>query len=248
MMRVMQLTTFPIILEESFMISSKVKHFIFNCDLSPSFDYLAGQFITVHFDHEGASLKRSYSIANEPLQNNRIEFAAGYVEKGPGTELLFNLKPGATINISGPFGRLIFKDEVPERYILVATSTGITPFRAMLSELSKRLQIYPNLKAVILQGVQKSEDVLYHQDFLNFAQANPQVTFKSCLSRVESEALKEHEYAGYVQSLFPDLDLNPAKDVIYLCGNPGMIDDAFDYLKENGFATQQVIREKYLSR
>ena len=68
----MQINVFPMTLKSSSMITSKVKHFIFNCELSPSFDYEPGQFITIHFEHEGKSLKRSYSIANEPKQNNQI--------------------------------------------------------------------------------------------------------------------------------------------------------------------------------
>ncbi|MGF2339041.1 FAD-binding oxidoreductase, partial [Acinetobacter baumannii] len=94
--------------------------------------------------HDGKNLKRSYSIANEPKKDNRIEFAAGYFEGGPGTELLYNLKPGDVIHINGPFGRLIFKDETPGRYILVATSTGTTPYRAMLNELGQRIEKHPD--------------------------------------------------------------------------------------------------------
>lgn len=244
----MQVNTFPITLEESFMISPKVKHFIFKCDTTPEFDYLPGQFITIHFERDGKSLKRSYSIANEPKRNNHIEFAAGYFEGGPGTELLFNLKNGDSININGPFGRLIFKDETPGRYILVATSTGTTPYRAMLKELSERIEQHPNLQVVILQGVQRSEEILYCEEFIAFAKQYPQVTFRPYLSRVEPHELKENEFKGYVQHAFPELNLNPAQDVVYLCGNPGMIDDAFNYLKDHGFAMQQIIREKYISR
>ena len=59
--------------------------------------------------------------------------------------------------------------------------------------------------------------------------------------------IKSHEYKGYVQHAFPDLTLNPQEDIVYLCGNPSMIDDAFTYLKDTGFTMQQVIREKYIS-
>lgn len=244
----MQVNTFPLILVESFMVSPKVKHFIFNCELAPAFSYLPGQFITIHFERDGKALKRSYSIANEPKQNNRIEFAAGYFENGLGTKLLFNLKPGDTIQINGPFGRLILKDESPGRYILVATSTGITPYRAMLNELSHRIEQNQNLKVVILQGVQKREEILYANDFMAFAQKYPQVTFRPHLSRVLPQELQDNEYNGYVQHAFPELNLNPEQDVVYLCGNPGMIDESFSYLKDQGFAIQQIIREKYISR
>lgn len=243
----MAINTFTITLAESFMISPKVKHFIFTCDLSPAFHFVPGQFITIHFERDGKTLRRSYSIANEPQQNNKIEFAAGYVEGGPGTDLLFNLKPGDNIQINGPFGRLILKDELPKRYILVATSTGITPFRAMLNQLSQRLQEYPNLEVVILQGVQKKEDLLYSNDFLTFSQTHPTVRFLPCFSRESTDALQDGEFSGYVQQTFPELNLNPEQDMVYLCGNPGMIDDAFNALKDRSFVIQQVIREKYIS-
>lgn len=244
----MQVKTFPIILEDAFMLSPQVKHFTFQGPEDPVFDFLPGQFITIHFERDEKILRRSYSLANVPTKNNRIEFAAGYVEGGPGTNLLFNLKPGDTININGPFGRLILKDEMPTRYILVATSTGITPYRSMIPELTNRMQINPALQVVILQGVQKREDVLYSDEFLAFAARFPRVTFRAQLSREEQGNLSAHEHIGYVQSAFSELALNPQQDVVYLCGNPGMIDDAFAHLKETGFAMQQIIREKYISR
>jgi ferredoxin-NADP reductase len=244
----MQANLFPVTLKESYMISPKVKHFIFNSTQSPAFHYLPGQFITIHFEHEGKQLKRSYSIANSPKEDNYIEFAAGYFEGGPGTELLFNLKPGDTIHINGPFGRLILKDQDPKRYILVATSTGVTPYRAMIQELGRRINDQPNLEVVILQGVQRREELLYAAEFQALAQQHPQVTFKPCLSKLSTEELHNTEFGGYVQHVFPALQLNPQQDIIYLCGNPGMIDEAFNYLKDQGFAMQQIIREKYISR
>lgn len=243
----MQVITFPIVLEEAFMISPQVKHFVFRATQTPPFNYTPGQFITIHFEVSGKIVRRSYSIANVPLQNNKIEFAAGYVEGGPGTNLLFNLKPGDAIQINGPFGRLILKEPNPKRYILVATSTGVTPYRAMLPELMRRLEQHPELEVVILQGVQKKEDVLYEQDFLEFAKQCRRAQFRVHLSR-EADNLLDHQLSGYVQTSFPKLDLNPQEDLIYLCGNPGMIDDSFTFLKDNGFAMQQIIREKYISR
>ncbi|WP_332247935.1 FAD-binding oxidoreductase [Legionella tunisiensis] len=189
---------------------------MFKTEQSPPFAYLPGQFITIHFERDGKMLKRSYSIANVPIQNNYIEFAAGYVADGPGTDLLFNLKPGDKININGPFGRLILKEEMPKRYILVATSTGVTPYRAMINELKKRLQINPELRVVILQGVQKHEDILYLDEFIAFAAQYPQVIFRAHLSREQESTLGPHEYRGYVQHAFPDLNLNPSEDMIYL--------------------------------
>ncbi|MFC3908754.1 FAD-binding oxidoreductase [Legionella dresdenensis] len=244
----MQMNTFPLVLSESYLISPRVKHFVFSIESEQPFSYLPGQFITVHFEHEGKVLKRSYSIANPP-GSKQIEFAAGYVEDGPGTRFLFNLNQGDRINVSGPFGRLVLKDDAPGRYILAATSTGITPYRAMLPELTRRLQQSPSLKVVVLLGVQSEADAIYSQEFIDFANACPQqVEFRIQLSRPAGELAAPCQFKGYVQHSFSELNLNPAEDLVYLCGNPGMIDEAFESLKASGFAMQQIVREKYISR
>lgn len=230
------------------MLTPSVMHFVFKAN--PAFEYLPGQFITIHIKKDEKILRRSYSIANPPSSNGQIEFAAGFIEGGPGTTLLFNLNPGDVIQTTtGPFGRLILKpaEEEPRRYIFVATSTGITPYRAMLPQLQTRLDENPALEVVILQGVQTQKDLLYHNEFLNFAN-HPRVTYRAQLSREDEASLKAHEYAGYVQTAYDALNLHPEEDMVYLCGNPGMVDDSFAKLKDKGFGIQRIIREKYISR
>lgn len=99
---------------------------------------------------------------------------------------------------------------------------------------------------MILQGVQRHQEILYLEEFTALAAEYPQVTFRAYLSQ-EQGPLAKDEYKGYVQHAFSELALNPDQDLIYLCGNPSMIDDAFHDLQEKGFGTPQVIREKYIS-
>lgn len=247
------LKTFPLVLKSVTLLAPGVRHFVFHCEKNADgldFSYIAGQFITLHFEHEGRMINRSYSIASTPAfykETKCIEFAAGYVENGPASQLLFNLRPGDTLNATGPFGRLILKDEVPKRYIFVSTSTGVTPFRAMFNVLSERFETHPELKVVLLQGVQHKSDLLYREDFLSFAKQHPQFIFYGCYSRESGQDLENYEHAGYVQSLFSTLRLNPQEDVVYLCGNPHMIDEAFSLLKEQTFEVKNIFREKYIS-
>ena len=248
-----QLKTFPIVLKSVSLITPGVKHFVFGLEKNAegeSFSYVAGQFITLHFEKEGQMLHRSYSVACAPVffdDNQCIEFAAGYVDNGAASELLFNLKPGDSLNATGPFGRLILKEETPKRYIFVSTSTGVTPFRAMLNNLAERFVSHPELQVVLLQGVQHREDLLYKDDFVSFSRKYPQFTFYACYSREQSAVLESYESLGYVQKHFPHIHLNPHEDVVYLCGNPHMIDEAFLTLKESAFEPRNIFREKYIS-
>jgi len=243
----MGIQTFPITLQRAEMISLKVRHLWFSADDHPNgLPFVPGQFITVHFEAGGNKLRRSYSIASIPGESTLLEVAVGYVEDGPGTQLLHNLQVGEKLAVNGPFGRLILRDEQPKRYIFVSTSTGVTPFLSMLPELSKRLQ-NGALEVILLEGVQKKCDALYVNKFLDFAETHGNFHFHTHYSREKLSDPKPYEYEGYVQMAFSKLHPTPGDDIVYLCGNPSMIDDAFEQLKNLGFEIKNVRREKYLS-
>lgn len=211
-----------------------------------AFDFEPGQFITFLFDHEDGKLRRrSYSVASIKTETKEIELAASYVKGGIATDHLFNMKVGEKYNAMGPAGRLILKDEPLKRLILVGTGTGIAPYRAMLPLLENRIT-NDNVQVNILLGVQYRADALYASDFEKYDKKLANLSFISCLSREESE-LTSHERKGYVQDQFDSLNLNPDEDVIYLCGNPNMIDETYERLLKLGFTNKNIRREKYIS-
>ena len=228
-------------------ITPKVKHFSIKHHGDDNFNFVPGQFISIVFEHAQKILKRSYSIANSPNKDNIIEFSAAYVADGPGTQYLFHLKPGDKLKILGPFGRLILKDEAVKRLILVGTSTGITPYRSMLPSLVKRLQQEEDLEVHVIQGVAHPEDILFEADFLNFCTHHARAHFMAALSQVTAST-QAHHCPGRVQVALSNIQPNPATDMVYLCGNPQMIDDCTALLQDTGFSIQQIIREKYISR
>lgn len=237
---------FTLTLKSGRMITPTVKHLEFVRKDGAKFDFTPGQFITFHFTMDDTVYQRSYSIATIPTLSNSIEIAVSPFENGPGTKLLFGLEPGDDVETTGPFGRLVLRDEQPGRYILVATGTGVTPYRAMLPELLQRINT-SNCKVVILLGVQSPNDSLYSEDFITFANEHPNLEFHAFYSRKMPDAPKAFEHQGYVQNYFDQLQLSPKNDIVYLCGNPLMIDQSFELLLSKGFETSQVRREKYIS-
>ena len=240
----------------SFAWSKNLAPNILHIALKPDqdFKYLPGQFITLHFTKDGHEIKRSYSIANPPNSSEYIEFAISYQKHGVASEQLFNnLKPGDQLPISGPAGRLVLLDEQPQRYVLVATGTGVTPYRAMLDQI-KLLIENSNTKFLLLFGVRNFTECLYYEDFNNFAKQNRNFQFEIFYSRempsqniIDLSHNTAGHHQGYVQTGFSHYDLDPASDMVYLCGNPNMIDIAYPLLTEYGFTARNVRREKYIS-
>lgn len=236
---------FSLILQEAKEIAPLVRHFTFVRKDGQPFEFTPGQFINLFFENQGELLQRSYSIATIPGEAGTIELALSYVSNGRASDYIFGLERGDEILASGPFGRLTLREEQPKRYVLVATGTGVTPYRSMLMELSKRMREH-GTEVVLLQGARSPMDQLYLDDFLSFAQNHPQFKFLACCSRTLSEPAQPYEVKGYVQDQFEALKLNPEQDMVFLCGNPNMIDAAFVKLTELGFSPTNVRREKYV--
>lgn len=232
-------------------LTDRVRHFVFEPVSGAPFVFIPGQFIRIFLPHvgEGRPITRSYSLAQGAGSPSKtIEFAASFVENGKASEYLFGLSLGAVAKGSGPFGRLIVKeDDAFGRYVFVATNTGITPYRSMLPLLEQKLEKNTAFKVVIMEGVRTRSDLLYEKDFLSLASKFPeQVQFLACLSREETIA-DNHLRRGYVQNHFDELNIDPQTDCVYLCGNPEMIDAAYESLTEKGLDIAQIRREKYIS-
>jgi ferredoxin-NADP reductase len=236
---------FSLILQDSKEIAPLVRHFTFVRKDGQAFDFTPGQFINLFFDNQGELVQRSYSLASIPGESGSIALALSYVSNGKASDFIFGLQRGDEILGAGPFGRLTLREEKPKRYILVATGTGVTPYRSMLNELSARMRDQ-EVEVVLLQGARSPVDQLYLDDFVPFTNNHPKFTFLACCSRTVSEPQKPYEVLGYVQDQFDNLNLNPEQDMVFLCGNPNMIDAAFLKLTELGFTATNVRREKYV--
>jgi len=242
---------FQLRLVDSHMLAPTVRHLAFERVDGQPLAFVPGQFLQVHFHYDdGTPTKRSYSVAtvgdgSAPVQ--RIEIAVSYVEGGAATRLLGGLQPGGTIDASGPYGRFCLQDaDRHPRYLLLATGTGVTPYRAMLPKLAKLLAA-GDREAVLLYGARNEQELLYGEEFEAFAKANPGFTFHGCLSRQPRAVPRPNDRAGHVQNVLAELQPHADRDIAYLCGNPNMVDAAFTALKDCGLPVAQIRREKYIS-
>jgi len=242
---------FKLRLAASHMLAPTVRHLAFEREDGTPFAFVPGQFLQIHFHYaDGKPTKRSYSVATvgdgkAPVQ--RIEIAVSYVEGGAATELLSTLDEGGTIEASGPYGRFCLMDgDTNARYLLVATGTGVTPYRAMLPQI-RALTQSRGCTFALVYGARNETELLYGDEFEAFAREVPGFTFHPCLSRTPRAVPRPHDRHGRAQVALGELGPNAASDIAYLCGNPNMVDEAFALLKEAGLPVPHIRREKYVS-
>lgn len=253
----MAIPHFPLKLVSRRMLAPAVGHYTLVRDDGQPLDFIPGQFIQVHFTYaDGTATKRSYSLAtihdHAMGPGEAVEIAVSYVPGGAATALFEGLDVGDTVDASGPFGRFcLLPGDDNARYLLIATGTGVTPYRAMLPQLDAAIR-ERGIKVVLLFGARTPDELLYGDEFRAFADRHPSnFRFMPCFSRELPAAGSAHAHAdvrhGYVQQHLAEIEPDAGADIAYLCGNPDMVDACFEALKDGGLEIKRIRREKYVS-
>lgn len=240
---------FELTLVSSRQLAPAVRHYTFVRSDGGPMRFTPGQFVQVHFEHEGALLRRSYSIATPAGEGSagKVELAVSFIPGGAASTLFEHLQPGDRLRATGPHGRLVLHEtDANRRYLLVATGTGVTPYRSMLPQI-RRWIAERGQRFVLLFGARTPGELLYGEEFAAFAADTPGFEFIPCFSRAGWEPARPCERRGYVQQVLGELAPAPEQDIAYLCGNPNMVDAAFAVLREHGLPVPHIRREKYIS-
>jgi len=176
--------TFTVALASARPLSPSVRALTFERTDGAPLAFEAGQWISLVIPGEAGELRRSYSIASEPNGTPRFELAVTHVAQGPGSSFLHALAPGAALTAIGPAGFFTRPLAHAAPSILVATGTGVTPFRSML-------------RAAIAAG-----DILYRDELESMAASHPHLHVEVTLSRPHEGWSGRH---GYVQTHLREL-------------------------------------------
>ncbi|CAD7728930.1 Phenol hydroxylase P5 protein [Xanthomonas hydrangeae] len=234
------------------MIAPTVAHCQFLRDDGQPLDFQPGQFIQIHFSGaDGTPIKRSYSLATIHDHafgpGEAVDIAVSFVPGGSATALFEGLQIGDQLQASGPYGRFCLPPgDHNRRYVLIATGTGVTPYRSMLPLLAEAIATR-GVQVVLLQGARTPAELLYGDDFRAFADAHPQFRYVPCFSRELPGQPHADVRHGYVQQQLAEFAPDAQGDIAYLCGNPDMVDSCIEALKEAGLQNAQIRREKYVS-
>lgn len=245
----MQIQNFRIRLVSCRDLNSIVKYFTFEILDNFELNFIPGQFVSLNLTTEdGKMIRRSYSIANLSTEPSTLELAVTMVQNGVGTKSLCALKPGDVIVTSGPRGKFIFRDEVSARHIFISTGTGIVPYRSMLGQVERVLQKENSSSCIVLEGVKNRTDVIFKEDFMKLYHYK-NFDFKVCLSREDPYTkIESYEILGRVQDSFNIIQPNAKTDIVYLCGNPYMIEDVTMILESLGFSQDRIVKEHYFAK
>jgi len=223
-----------------------VRHLIFDLEGS-GLHYLEGQSIGIIPDGEDKNGKphklRLYSIAStrhgDRSDNKTVSLCVRQLEykepktgekiQGVCSTFLSNLKPGDELNITGPVGKEMLLPEDPEsNIIMMATGTGIAPFRAYLWRMFKETHEDYKFKgkAWLFFGVAYTPNILYKEE-LEALQAEFPDQFRITYA-ISREQKNVDGSKVYIQSRIAEHAdevwewIQDKKTHTYICGLKGM--------------------------
>jgi ferredoxin-NADP reductase len=238
----MPFRTFTARLTRSVSLSDQTKHLEFEMQGIPRFDFVAGQWLSLqHGPSAGQERTRAYSIASPPEEGNRFALCLNRVPHGFMSNFLCDLRAGEELSCQGPFGDFILRPPLRDT-ILIATGTGIAPFRSMLRWVFGKDSRHQGKQFWLIFGSRFAADLYYHQEFVRLASEHGNFHYLPTLSRGDAEWTGRR---GYVQDHVPGTLAGRTDMEAYVCGLDQMIQANRDLLESLGWERKAIRYEKY---
>jgi NAD(P)H-flavin reductase len=225
---------FQTVIEKKEQLTNDVFLVTFKLVAPAEISFSAGQTFMLTVDN---GVKRMMSIASPPSDTTHILLCHDTSPGGPASLWTRGKKVGDTAVLMGPFGMFTIDKESHRKKVLVATGTGIAPFRSMVLDY---LENGGTDDITIYWGLRHEEDVYLVSDFEKIRQQYPQFRFIVTLSK-PSPAWKGT--VGRVTEHVVQEVQNLTGTDFYLCGNHNMINDIETQLADHNVPKPQVHKE-----
>ncbi|WNN48342.1 ferredoxin--NADP(+) reductase [Siccibacter colletis] len=212
---------------------------------APIKPFTAGQFTKLGLEIDGERVQRAYSYVNAP-GNENLEFYLVNVPEGKLSPRLHAMQPGDELMVVSDAAGFFVLDEVPDCDTLwmLATGTAIGPYLSILQE-GIGLERFNHL--VLVHAVRYAADLSYLPLMLELQE---RYAGKLRIQTVVSRETVSGSLTGRVPALIDSGELEQAVGLpmttenshVMLCGNPQMVRDTQQLLKENRQMTKHLRR------
>lgn len=215
--------------------------FSFTMTRPAHFKFTAGQFARIGLMVNGELVVRAYSVVSSPFDEN-LEFFSIVVPDGAFTSNLQHLEIGDELYLDKTaYGYLtLARYQLPLAHDLwlLATGTGLAPFLSMLQDFEtwtkyQHIHLIYSVRSIAeLAYVDRIQEIAE-----SFGEGHTGFKFVPIITRDPNATLHDRLPVlienGELEKVV-GLSLNPATSHVMLCGNPQMVEDTKDALKQRG--------------
>jgi ferredoxin--NADP+ reductase len=210
-----------------------------------------GQYATLGVEKGAHLVERAYSLVSSPAEDT-LEFFFELVPKGQLTPLLYQLQVGAALLMRRQPKGLFLLDVKSghKKHAMISTVTGVAPYVSNVRELRRQeLEGKPvEVSVVVLHAASRSWEFAYREELEKLAHSVDWLKYIPTVSRPWEDAAWKGEVGraeDVLRKYVDTLHLDPGETTAYLCGHPGMIENAHGILRRRGFDKPSVREEQY---
>ena len=199
------------------------------------------------------TIQRAYSMANYPEETGILKFNIRIASPPPGSDFppgqmssyVFNLKPGDTLDVYGPFGEF-FAKETEAEMVFVGGGAGMAPMRSHIFDQLKRIKT--KRKVSFWYGARSLREMFYSEEYDELAAKNDNFEWHAALS----DPMEEDNWTGLTgfihNVLFEEyLKNHPAPEdcEFYMCGPPMMNSAVIKMLEDLGVERDNIFLDDF---
>jgi len=234
-------------------------------DLKETFQYKAGQYLTLKFDIDGKEERRAYSFSSSPTTDQAPTVTVKRVKGGLiSNHINDNIKEGTTVAVMPANGRFTptIKEENRINYYLFGGGSGITPLMSIIKTV---IEEEPQSVVHLLYGNQDTDSIIFHevlqdlqskyagQIIVDFALDNPpvqkeggfmgmfqkkKINWNGKVGRIDAAMIK-----GFLQKH----PTNGRNDAYYICGPGPMMEVVKKSLEQQSIDAKKINIEVFTS-
>jgi propane monooxygenase reductase component len=202
--------------------------------------FASGQYVDIHVP--GTDETRAFSMANTPAQRDYLEFIIKLYPGGLFSGLLDGaLKPGDTLDVTGPYGTCILRERSERDLIFMGGGAGMAPLWSLVNSLA---QSGSNRKVVYYYGGRAPRDIFYASEMTAIGDRLPNYRSVLALSEVGPDQPWTGE-VGMITDVVDRLESDLTEHEAYICGPPPMVDAAIALLERRGIPSERIYFDKF---
>jgi CDP-4-dehydro-6-deoxyglucose reductase, E3 len=200
--------------------------------------FLAGQYIDILMKD---GKRRSFSLANPPHEDQKLELHIRYYEGGLFSEYAFkDLKDKALLRIEGPLGQFTLQ-ESDRPIIMVAGGTGFAPVKSLVEHALEKKDYRP---IHIYWGARTEADLYFDKFVKQWAAEYAHIEYIPVLSEVDS--LKNwNGKTGFVHEAVLEDHSDLSGHDIYACGPPPMVNAVVEAFPKQGLDIDRLFSDSF---
>lgn len=197
-------------------VTHDVKSFVFEPQGDRTFQFEAGQFLTLLLELDGHPVNRCYTISSPPTRPHRIAITVKRVNGGPVSNWLHDtVVPGTKIAAMAPLGAFTLARQPADKYLFLSAGSGVTPLMSMTRTL---YDLGSDADVVFVHSARTPADIVFRHELAAIESVMPNLrVVHVCENDYPSErwgGMRGRLSPDMLRTLVPDLH----ERVTFNCG------------------------------